>query len=168
MKQSWSTGLAAAALAGTLGLTLSAVGAGKVSRGQVPPDFAGSALDGRKVTLSDYRGKNPVLLSFYADFCAPCRKEFQHLKELDEKLGPQGLKIVAVSLDEDRETAAGIPKQSGVKFPVVFDPKNSIAEKYAVQVLPHSVLIDRDGKVHTVIVGVDLDELDRAAAQIVK
>src|SRR5205823_105251 len=112
--------------------------------------------------------KNPVLLCFFADFCAPCRREFPHLKELEEKFGAQGLRLVAVSVDESREAAGSLPKQAGVKFPVIFDPKSAIAEKYDVQVLPHTVMIDRDGRVHTVIVGADLAEVDRAVSLVMK
>src|SRR5689334_6270676 len=75
------TGLLAAVALGTLGLAFAA--SPRIARGQVAPEFSGTSLDGRKLALSEFRGKNPVILNFYADFCPPCRKEFPHLKELD-------------------------------------------------------------------------------------
>src|SRR5205823_3146998 len=122
------TGVLAAGAMASLGLAFAAPG--RIARGQAAPDFAGTSLDGRKITLSEFRGKNPVVLNFYADFCAPCRKEFPHLKELDETLGGKGLRIVSVSMDEARDTASGIPNQYHVRFPVLFDPKGTIAQKY--------------------------------------
>lgn len=140
----------------------------KAVKGETAPDFTGTALDGRKVTLSQFRGKNPVLLSFYADFCPPCRKDFEHLKGLDEKLGAKGLKIVSVSMDDDRAAAENIPKATGVRFPVIFDPGSSIGRKYGVQALPHTVIVDRAGKVHTEIIGLEPAKVDRALEQVMK
>jgi peroxiredoxin len=164
----WRAGVLTLAAGAVLGIALSIPGSAKAIKGDLPPDFTGTTLDGRKITLSDFRGKNPVVLNFYAEFCGPCRKEFPHLKALDEKLGPKGLRIVAVSLDEDRGAAAAVPRESGARFPIVFDPKGSIAERYGVQAIPHTVVIDREGKVSAVLIGVDLDALDRAVAQVMK
>lgn len=164
----WKAGLFAATAAGLIAVAVAAPGSAKALKGQLPPDFTGTALDGRKIRLSDFRGKNPVVLNFYADFCAPCRKEFPRLKELDQTFGPKGLKIVSVSMDEERQTAAALPKETGVKFPVIFDPSGGIAEKYSVQAIPHTLVLDRDGKVHTEIIGLDLDLLDRAVNQVVR
>lgn len=143
-------------------------GRAEIGRGELPPDFTGTALDGRKVTLSSFRGKHPVVLNFFAEFCPPCKKEFPHLKALDEKHRAQGLRVLAISLDEDRETAAVVPNQVKTAFPVIFDPKGGIAEKYGVQAIPHTVVLDREGKVHTVLIGLDLEALDRAVEQVLK
>jgi len=160
---------------GLLGLGLAALAAAalvpawaKPARGDLAPDFTGTALDGRKVTLSDFRGKNPVVLNFYADFCGPCRKEFPHLKMLDERHAAQGLRIVAVSLDEDRKDAGALPGEFKVKYPVIFDPKGAISERYEVQTIPHTVVIARDGRIHQIITGLDLDALDRAVAAVLQ
>jgi peroxiredoxin len=166
--QSWKTGLLAAAGAIVLGMVSGAPGSAKAVKGQAAPDFTGTALDGRKVTLSDYRGKNPVVLNFFAEFCPPCRKEFPHLKEIDEKLGPKGLKILSVSVDEDRQAAAVVPNEARVRFPAIFDPRGAIAEKYEVQALPHTVVIDRSGKVQNVLIGYDAEALDRAVSQVMR
>ncbi|MCC2667901.1 MAG: redoxin [Armatimonadetes bacterium] len=159
----------AAVLASTLGGVLfAAPGSAAIGKGKMPPDFTGTTLDGQKVTLSSFRGKNPVVLNFFAEFCGPCRKEFPHLKALDEKLGPQGLRVISVSLDEDRATAAVVPNEHKVKFPVIFDPKGGIAEKYGVQAIPHTVVIDRAGKVQTTLIGLDLEALDLAVSQVMR
>src|SRR5688500_9694793 len=145
---------------------MAAPGSARAVKGKLAPDFTGDTLDGKKLTLSEFRGKNPVVLNFFAEFCGPCKKEFPHLKALDEKFGPKGLKVVAVSMDEDRETAAIVPNANGVKFPVVFDPKSVVSDRYKVQVIPHTVVIDREGKVHAVVSGLNLEALDKAVAEV--
>lgn len=140
----------------------------KAAKGQLAPDFTGTTLEGRKVVLSEFRGKNPVVLCFFAQFGTPCRKEFPRLKELDEKLGPKGLRVVSVSMDEDRAAAGAIPKEAGSRFPVVFDPKGEIAARYGVQAIPHTLVIDKSGKLQAEIIGLDLDLLDRSVEQVMK
>lgn len=160
--------LSTAVAASTLLLSLAGPGSARAVKGEVPPDFTGTTLDGKKITLSDFRGKHPVVLNFFAEFCGPCRQEFPHLKALDEKYGPKGLKVLAVSLDEDKATAAVIPREAKTKFPIIFDPKNSIADKYGVQAIPHTVVIDRSGKVQQVVVGLNLEALDQAVSQVIR
>ena len=156
------------AAAGLMCLAAGAQGRARVVRGQAPPDFTGTTLDGRKITLSDFRGKNPVVLNFFAEFCPPCRAEFPQLKEIDEKYASKGLRVVAVSMDETRSAAAVLPNEAKVKFPIVFDPKGAIADRYEVQVIPHTVVIDRDGKVHALITGFHPSDLTRAVEQVVR
>ena len=159
-------GFAAAVLCGlSIGMTASQAA---LMKGQAAPDFTGAALDGRKIILSDYRGKNPVVVGFFARFVPASQKEFAHLKQLDDRSGGKGLKVLAVSLDEDRESPAGLVRQHGARFPVLFDPKSLIGGKYNVQALPHTVVIDRDGKVITVVIGVDRDAVERAVEAALK
>ena len=136
--------------------------------GQPAPAVSGTTLDGRSISLADFQGRNPVVLTFYAKFCAPCKEEFSHLVELDGRYRGKGLRIVGVSLDDDRQSAAVVPGAAKAGFPIVFDPKGGIAEKYGVQALPHTVVIDRDGKVNAVIIGLNLSALDRAVDEVLK
>jgi peroxiredoxin len=168
LKRHWKPALLGAAVCAALGALAMIPVSAKAVKGEPAPDFSGTALDGRKVALSQFKGKNPVLLSFYADFCPPCRKDFEHLKGLDARLGPKGLRIVGVSMDDDRNTALNIPKATGVRFPVVFDPGSGIGKKYGVQALPHTVVIDRDGKVQAEVIGLEPDKVDRALEQVLK
>lgn len=137
-----------------------------VKRGQIAPDFQGSALDGRAVSLANFRGKSPVVLNFFSQTCPPCHEELPHLGALAEKYGSRGLRVVLVSLDEDREVASVLPRQAGVKFPVLIDTNGRFAEDYGVQALPHTVVIDRRGLVHAVVIGADLKALDTAVEQV--
>jgi peroxiredoxin len=167
IEQLGRAGLWAVGIAG-LAISLASPSAAKPVKGELAPDFTGTALDGRKIKLSTFREKNPVVLSFFARFCDPCKAELAHLKELDEKFSAKGLRLISVSLDDDRQAAASLPSQAKVKFPVVFDPKAKIGELFAVQALPHTVIIGKDGKIEQVITGVDRDLLDRTVDEVLK
>src|SRR5207245_4206477 len=85
--------------------------------GDHAPDFELRSLDGGRVSLSELRGK-PVLLNFWATWCAPCRVEMPWLVELHEKYRAQGLQIIGVSLDDSGSTqeVAALAKERGVNY----------------------------------------------------
>jgi thiol-disulfide isomerase/thioredoxin len=107
---------------------------------------------GKTVTLDSFRGR-PVLVNFWATWCAPCIEEMPSLLRLQEKLG--GLTILAVS--EDRRGAElvdpFIAKHGVEKLAIYLDPKNDLGHAFAIEGLPTSVLIDRDGRVRAEVEG---------------
>ena len=87
-------------LLGLAAAVLIAVGMDYYGRGvALSPDFTANTLDGKIWTLSDHRGKRPVLLSFYATWCGPCNQEFPHLARLARDYQDRGLQVVIVGLD---------------------------------------------------------------------
>ncbi len=101
---------------------------------------------GKSVTLDSFRGR-PVLINFWATWCAPCIQEMPSLVRLQEKLG--GLTILAVS--EDRRGAElvdpFVEKHGVEKLAIYLDPKSEVGHAFGVEGLPTSVLIDRDGRI---------------------
>src|SRR4051794_26290122 len=71
--------------------------------GEQAPEFELRSTNDEKLKLSDFRGK-PVLLNFWATWCAPCRVEMPWLVQLDHTYRPQGLHIVGVAMDDSGET----------------------------------------------------------------
>jgi peroxiredoxin len=122
--------------------------------GNVAPEFELRSLDGRAVTLSGLRGK-PVLLNFWAPWCAPCRVEMPWLVQLDQQYRAQGVQIIGVSLDDagtDKDVAA-FAKDKGVKYDVLFG-NSSVADAYGgVRFMPQSFFIDREGKITKTSIG---------------
>lgn len=104
--------------------------------------------------LDSLRGK-VVLVDFWASWCSPCRQSFPWLGELQQRLGPKGLAVVAVNLDKRPGAAASFLAKYPAGFPVVFDPAGAVAEAYGVRVLPTSVLLDRAGRVLAIHPGFD-------------
>ena len=138
-------GLIAAALAYTFYRADSRDTAGAVRTGEAAPDFTVTGLDGRSVSLSDYRGKG-VLLNFWASWCGPCTHEMPRMNEAYLE-GVPDVEIFAVNVGESRGTANEFASQRNLAFPVLLDPSGEAARKYRVVGLPATFLIDADGKI---------------------
>ncbi len=142
--------------------------------GNSAPEFTSSDINGKKLSLSDFRGKY-VLVDFWASWCVPCRKGNPYLKELYKKYNGKGLEVICIADDDSnhdkwRDAVAkdGIEMFHHIlrglkRVGNTFDRSNSIADKYAVHVLPTKYLIDQEGKI---IGKVDNDQLDRKLEEI--
>ena len=76
--------------------------------------------------------------------------------------------MISISVDQDREKAGALAKQIGAQFPVVYDGKGEVAQRYGVTAIPLNVVVDQQGKVAEVIVGADLPALKAAAERLAK
>ena len=126
-----------------------------VVRAKVPeaaPDFELADLAGRPVRLADFRGR-VVFLNFWATWCGPCREEFPAMAALARELGDQGLVILAVNFQEDPEPVAAFAREFQVPFAVLLDPSGEVGQRYRVQALPTTVLVDRQGMLAGVALG---------------
>jgi len=95
--------------------------------------------------LSPYRGK-VVLVDFWASWCAPCAASFPWMQQMVDKHGAEGLVVVAVDLDEDPSAGRQFLNGGYTGFQHVEDPKGALAEAHSVQVMPTSILYDREGR----------------------
>lgn len=135
-------------------------------RGQLAPAFQLTSLEGKKVSLADYKGK-AVLVNFWATWCAPCKLEMPWLVDLRAKYAPQGFEILGISEDDpgskDIEPYA---KKIGVNYPVL-QSDELVANKYHTDFLPMSYFVGRDGKVVEQIAGLpdSKDEVEAAIRQ---
>ncbi len=120
--------------------------------GKIAPDFNVTDLDGRKLTLSDYKGK-VVLLDFWATWCAPCRAEIPHFVEMQTTYGPQGFQVIGISMDDDAKPVREFYREFKLNYPVaVGDDK--LADSYGgVLGLPVNFIIDRDGHIYSKHIG---------------
>jgi cytochrome c biogenesis protein CcmG, thiol:disulfide interchange protein DsbE len=94
--------------------------------------------------FNDYRGR-VVYLDFWASWCTPCRQSFPWMQAMKDAYERQGLTIIAVNLDRRREDADKFLARFHPNFAVRFDPEGQLAERYRVQGMPTSVIIDRRG-----------------------
>ncbi len=115
------------------------------------PDFK---LEGQNKTiqLSRYKGK-VVYVDFWASWCVPCRKSFDWMNKMQSKYGDEGLKIIAINLDESKSKAKKFLQQLPASFEIAFDPKGSTAETYNIKIIPSSFIINQRGKIVHVSIG---------------
>ena len=146
--------LLALALEGHPGAINVTVAGGLAHVGAPAPDFTTRTLEGAPLRLSQLRGK-PVVLNFWATWCAPCQDEMPLIQRASDLYGPQGLTIVAVDYQQtDSGAMKAFLSKVGVHFPAVYDPAGQIAGEYGVNVgLPVSIFIDRSGTVNFIQLG---------------
>jgi peroxiredoxin len=98
--------------------------------------------------LSDYRG-SVVLLNVWATWCDPCREEMPSIEHLYRELGPRGLRIVAVSIDDGgaEPSIRDFVKEYGLTFEILHDPTGRIMRTYQMVGVPATFLIDAGGTI---------------------
>ena len=162
-RQWWVVGAVAALIAVLIGMGwLARDRFLPVEVGTAAPDFAATDLHGRPVSLADLRGE-VVLLNIWATWCPPCREEMPSMQRLHERLGPQGLRVVAVSIDAARGSvdAGGRPGgdvaafagDMGLTFDIWRDPSGRIQRDYRTTGVPESFVIDREGRIIKKVIG---------------
>jgi peroxiredoxin len=117
--------------------------------GAVAPDFTQKTPEGTDLSLSDLRGK-VVLIDFWASWCGPCRRENPYVVQLYNQYKDKGFEILGVSLDRNRESWLQAIKDDNLTWKHVSDLQfwqNAAAKLYGVSSIPHTVLIDREGKI---------------------
>lgn len=124
-----------------------------IREGDQAPEFRLSALDGKAVSLSSYRGK-VVMVHFWATWCPPCVEELPTLERLYRSYFGKDLEILAVSVDEGGAGAVGqFMQRNKFALPVLLNPDQSVARSYGTLKFPETYLIDRDGIVRRKIIG---------------
>jgi peroxiredoxin len=117
--------------------------------GQPAPDFALKSSTGENLRLSEYRG-DVVMINFWATWCGPCRQEMPLLDELYARYQRVGFNLLGVNIDDDSRRAMQMIDELGVSFPILFDARKEVSELYAVEAMPVTVLVDREGTVRYV------------------
>lgn len=133
--------------------------------GRTAPDFELKDLNGETVSLSSFRGR-PVLLNFWASWCGPCRAEMPYLEDTyrDPQWETRDLVVLAVNIQESRETVQEFVDLFGLTFPVVLDSDATVARRYNVSGIPATYIIDKDGIIKDVRVGafISREHIDQA------
>jgi thiol-disulfide isomerase/thioredoxin len=130
--------------------------------GKPAPNFGLMNLQGRKVTLSSYKGK-AVLLDFWATWCGPCRAELPLFEKLHRELAGKNIAILTVDVGEDAQTAGKYVDGEGYTFPVLLDERHEAEWLYRLNAFPALVVIDKKGRVVDFMVGARKEEELRAA-----
>lgn len=112
-------------------------------------DFTQNTVDGKPVSLSDFRGKY-VLLDFWASWCRPCRMENPNVVAAYHKFKDKGFTVLGVSMDTDPTKWQNAIQQDGLVWTHISDLKgwaNEAGKLYNITGIPANFLIDREGKI---------------------
>jgi thiol-disulfide isomerase/thioredoxin len=117
-------------------------------RGKPAPEFTLVTLDGKKVSLSDYKGR-PVLVNFWATWCGPCKVEMPWFEEFNKQYAAQGFVILGLADDVDsgKDTIAKVAHKTGVTYPILLTD-GKVQKSYSpagMDYLPMSFYVDRNG-----------------------
>ncbi len=134
--------------------------------GKQAPRFVRTDLLGRKIDLNSYRGK-VVLLNFWATWCAPCQVELPHFAAWQKQYGPQGLEIIAVSMDDDATPVRATVRKLELNFPALMGDEKIGSQYGGILGLPVTYLIGRDGIIRQRLEGeTDLGELESTVIKL--
>jgi peroxiredoxin len=124
----------------------------KAAAGGGAPDFTVNDLQGKKISLADYRGK-VVLLDFWATWCAPCLEEIPHFVSMQEKYAGQGFQAIGISMDDGPKPVQAFYQEHKLNYPVALGTAQ-LADSYGgILGLPVTFVINRDGSIRKKFVG---------------
>ncbi|MGK4907668.1 TlpA family protein disulfide reductase [Streptomyces albus] len=116
------------------------------------PDLAGDSVDGKKLKLSDYKGK-VVVLNVWGSWCSPCRAEAPNLAKVARDTEDKGVQFVGLNTrDLDKANAQAFERNYDIDYPSFYDPSGKLILKFpkntlSPQAIPSTLILDKDGKV---------------------
>jgi peroxiredoxin len=118
------------------------------------PNFTLPGLDGKMVSLTDYKGK-VVLLNIWATWCPSCVEEMPSMEKLYKELKREDFEILAVSIDESGAKAvAPFMQKYKLSFPTLVDSGGKVIQRlYRVTGVPESFIVDKEGNIEQIIIG---------------
>lgn len=136
------------------------------SLGKAAPTFKLDTIAGGKMDLQTHKGKEVVVLDFWATWCGPCRMALPNLDEVAAEYKNKGVAFYAVNIAEDTDTVSAFLKKTGLKVPVLLDKEGKVAMQYGVEPIPHTVLIGKDGVIEVVHLGFAPDHKKRMRQEL--
>ncbi|MCZ2817998.1 TlpA family protein disulfide reductase [Modestobacter sp. VKM Ac-2984] len=119
------------------------------------PAFSGELLDGTAFDSSSLTG-DVVVINFWGSWCVPCRVETPEFQAVHADVTDRGAQFLGVDVKDQRQLAIAFVERLGVAYPSVFDPRGEVAmafRGFPANVVPSTILLDRDGRVAAVYTG---------------
>jgi thiol-disulfide isomerase/thioredoxin len=127
-------------------------GVGSSFIGKPAPDFSLDLLEGGEFQLSEQKG-HIVVLDFWASWCGPCMQSLPQVDAVVAEFAEKGVKLVAVNMQEDRTAITSALERLEIKPAVALDIDGAAAGHYQVTAIPHTVVIDANGKIARLFIG---------------
>ena len=121
--------------------------------GKAAPDFELNDLRRRRVRLSAYKGKLPVVLIFWATWCAPSTRDMPALNDFVEIARKVGVAVFAINLGEQAETVQSFVAARGYQGNVLLDPEKETLSAFRISSIPVTILIAKDGTIQSYFLG---------------
>jgi len=133
--------------------------------GDTAPDFTLETIDGRQISLSDYRGKN-VILNFWATWCGPCRFETSTVEAIHEAWADKDVVVLGVNVQDGFDSASSYAKANNLKFTIPVDVPGELIRLYGVRGIPTTFFINREGIISAIKIGpfISTDEVEEMMA----
>ena len=123
----------------------------ELEAGAMAPDFRAETLTGQTLYLNAEIKTRPVLISFFATWCDPCRAELPLLATLQRKF-PKDLQVLLVAIDpENVDEHHTLAKALSLPFPILLDKNERIKTAYGVEQLPSTFLVDQQGVIRSIL-----------------
>jgi len=122
--------------------------------GKPAPALSGKDMAGNALHLSDFAGR-VVVLDFWATWCRGCVPGLLRLQKLTDKYAGQSVSVIGINLDESGSEGrvAGFLENRNIRFQQAVEVDSKVLQAYRVSGLPHTVLIDKDGMIRAIYVG---------------
>lgn len=114
------------------------------AKGNRAPDFTLETVEGRRLSLSEYRG-SVVLVNLWATWCLPCREELPALEAAYRAHKDEGLVVLGVNIRQSRQEVLPLVQEFGLTYPILLDETGTVMNAYRVRGLPTSFILDREG-----------------------
>jgi peroxiredoxin len=140
-----------------------------LTAGTNAPDFELKAMDGQRFSLQDELARGPVVLAFFKVSCPTCQYAFPFLERLHKAYGQKGVKLLGVSQNNAKDTAA-FAKEFGVTFPILLDEigEYPVSNAYGLSNVPTIFWIAQGGEIEVSSVGwvkAEFEEINRKMAE---
>ena len=119
------------------------------------PAFSGELLDGTPFDSSSLAG-HVAVMNFWGSWCVPCRVETPEFQAVHADVADRGAQFLGIDVKDERQLAIAFVERLGVAYPSVFDPRGEVAmafRGFPANVVPSTILLDRDGRVAAVYTG---------------
>lgn len=117
-----------------------------VGEGQPAPQVSLPMFSGETRALSDFYGDKPLVVNFWASWCPPCVAEMPEIEEVHQAVGDR-VNFLGINTQDVEEEAHRIVEQTGVTYPLAWDPDGELFQTFEGFGMPTTVLISADGRI---------------------